>query len=277
MLAILLICLLAELDGVKLYHQRQFEAAASELSRVLAAHPGDARTRLYLARTLIELGRIPEALAEMDRALAADPDPEIQFQAGKILRGLAERRFADLERLAPESAAVRELAGRQFELQGKLPEALREYRAAIAKQPARPGLHFEAGNILWRMRELDAAAGEMRTELAQTPHHGMANLRLGQILLARDEADRAAPYLEQAVQAMPDSADARRELGKAYRNLGRAADARAQWEAVAKARPEDDQVHYLLGNLYRQLGEGELAQRELKKHREILARRAKRN
>jgi Flp pilus assembly protein TadD len=75
---------------------------------------------------------------------------------------------------------------------------------------------------------------------------------------------------------MPESTDARRELGKAYRNLGRTADARRQWEAVAKARPEDDQVHYLLGNLYRQLGEGELARRELARHREILERRQKR-
>src|SRR5207244_10237139 len=131
-----------------------------------------------------ELGRIPEALAELDRALVAQGDPEVRFQAGKIMRELAERRFADLERVAPESASVRELAGRQFELRGKLPEALREYRAAIAKDPARPGLHFEAGNILWRMRELDASAEELRTELARTPHHGMANLRLGQVFLA---------------------------------------------------------------------------------------------
>jgi tetratricopeptide (TPR) repeat protein len=277
MLPIVLMCLLAEPDGVQLYQQRQFEAAFSELTRALAARPGDAQIRLYLARTLIELDRIPEALAEIERALGGQADPEIQFQAGKIIRGLAERRFADLQRLAPDSAAVREFAGRQFELGNKLPEALREYRAAIAKQPTRPGLHYAAGNILWRMRELDEAAAEMQAELAQTPHHAMANLRMGQIFLVRQEAGRAAPFLEKAVLAMPDSTDARRELGKAYRSLRRTADARAQWEAVAKARPDDDQVHYLLGNLYRQVGEAELAQRELKKHREILERRAERN
>jgi protein O-GlcNAc transferase len=272
-----LLCCLAALDGVKLYQQRQFTAAESEFQRVLAVRPEDAETRLYLARTLIELARIPEALAQIERALAAQPDPEIQFQAGKIIRELAERRFADLERLASDSAAVRELVGRHFELQGKLPEALREYRAAIAKEPARPGLHFESGNILWRMRELDAAAEELQTELARTPHHGMANLRLGQVFLARDQAAQGLPFLEQAIEAMPNSAEGRRELGKAYHRLSRTVDARKQWEALAKLRPDDDQVHYLLGNLYRQLGESELARRELNKHREILDRRRKRD
>src|SRR5258705_6283856 len=232
MLMPLAILLFAAADGVKLYQQRQFAAAESELRRTLSTQPWDAQSRLYLARTLVELGRIPEALAEIDRALAGQPDPEIQFQAGSIVRDLAEQRFADLERLAPDSAAVRELTARHFEQQGKLPEALREYRAAIAKEPGRPGLHYEAGNILWRLRQLDAATEELRAELARSPHHGMANLRLGQVFVARNDAAQAVAFLEQAVEAMPESADAHRELGKAYRGRCRTADARTQWEAV---------------------------------------------
>jgi protein O-GlcNAc transferase len=276
MLLALAMFLFAAADGVTLYQQHQFAAAESELRRILAVKPGDALSRLYLARTLIELGRVPEALAELNRALTGQTDPEIQFQAGSIVRDLAEKRFADLQRLAPDSAAVRELAARHFEQQGNLPEALREYRAAIAKEPGRPGLHYEAGNILWRLRQLDAATEELRAELARSSHHGMANLRLGQVFVANNQAAQAVAFLEQAVEAMPESSDARRELGKAYRNLGRIADARTQWEAVAKARPEDDQIHYLLGNLYRQLGDDERGRQELTRHREILERRQKR-
>jgi tetratricopeptide (TPR) repeat protein len=264
---------LAAADGVQLYQQRQFAAAESELRRSLAIRPEDAQSRLYLARTLLELGRVPEALAEIDRALSGQTDPEIQFQAGKILRQLAEQRFADLERLAPDSAAVRELAARRYEQQGNLAAALREYRAAIAKEPGRPGLHYAAGNILWRMRDLDSSTEELRAELARTPHHGLANLRLGQVFLAQNQAAQAVTFLEHAVDAMPESAEARRELGKAYRGLGRTTDARSQWEIVAKIQPDDVEVHYLLGNLYRQLGDAERAQRELSRHREILQRR----
>ena len=276
MLLALAMFFFAAADGVSLYQQRQFAAAEAEFRRILAIRPGDAQSRLYLARTLVELGRVPEALKEIERALAGQADPEIQFQAGSIVRDLAEQRFADLKRLAPDSAAVRELAARQFEQQGNLPEALREYRAAIAKEPGRLGLHYEAGNILWRMRQLDAATEELRAELVRSPHHGMANLRLGQVFLAGNDAAQAAAFLEHGVDAMPESADAHRELGKAYRGLGRTADARTQWEAVAKTRPDDDQVHYLLGNLYRQLGDADRARRELNRHSEILKSRQKR-
>ena len=276
MLVPLVICLFAPADGVQQYQQRQFAAAESELRRSLTAKPSDARSRLYLARTLIQLGRVPEALEELQRVLASQGDAEVLFEAGSIVRELAELRFSDLDRLAPDSAAVHELAARHLEQQGKLAEALQEYRAAAVKEPGRPGLHYEAGNILWRMRELDAATEELQAELTRSPHHGMANLRLGQVFLTRNQAEQAVPYLDQAVHAMPESADAHRELGKAYRSLGRTADARTQWEAVASARPDDDQVHYLLGNLYRQLGDADRAKRELNRHREILERRNQR-
>jgi tetratricopeptide (TPR) repeat protein len=259
--------------GIALYRQRQFEAAEAELTRVLVRSPKDTTARVYLARTLVELRHIPEALAEVERVLAGNADPEALFQAGRLVRELAERRFAELERIAPDSAPLRELAGGRFEMKGDLVEALREYRAAAALDSRRPGVHYLIGNILWKMRELDVAAEELKAELAASPHHAMANLRLGQVLVARSEERLAVPYLERAADAMPESVAARRELGKAYGKTGRKAEARRQWEAVAKAQPADDQVHYLLGNLYRELGESSLARQELAKHREILERR----
>jgi tetratricopeptide (TPR) repeat protein len=276
MIVAVLFALLAASDasrGIAMYRQREFAAAEAEFQRVLATNPADKTARLYLARTLVELQRIPEALAEIERALAGNADPETQFQAGRIVRELAERRFTELERIAPNSASLRELAGGQLEMKGDFAGAAREYRAAAALDPRRPGAHYLIGNILWKLRELDSAADELKTELVANAHHGMANLRLGQVLMARSEEGAAIPYLERAAGAMPESVPARRELGKAYRKIGRLAEARREWEAVVKAQPEDDQIHYLLGNLYRTLGEAALARQELEKHREILERR----
>jgi tetratricopeptide (TPR) repeat protein len=259
-----------------LFRERKFEAAEQLLRKALARDPNDAPARLHLARTLIELKRTPEALGELERALAGKVTPEIRFEAGQILRELAERRFADLQNVAPNSAATLELAGARWELSGNLDEALREYRAAAALDPKRPGVHYRIGNVLWRKRETEAAAESLRRELGLTPHHGMANLRMGQILLVSDRSEEAIAYLERALSAMPASMEARREIGKAYRKAGHLAEARQAWEAVAKARPEDEQVHYLLGNLYREMGELDLAKRELEIHRAILARRGER-
>ena len=274
-LAVLFAALLAQSadPGILHFDERRFAAAEQHFRRTLARNPGDAWARLYLARTLVETGRTPEALVEIERALARPVAPEVRFEAGRLLRGLAERRFAVLEQTAPNSAATLELAGARFERAGDLEAALKQYSAAASLEPNRPGIHYRVGNILWNKRELDSAAQALRRELALTPQHGMANLRIGQVLLNGESADEALPYLERAVAAMPQSVEARREIGKAYRKAGRTAEARAAWEAVAKARPDDDQIHYLLGTLYRELGEPVLAKRELEKHRDILQRR----
>lgn len=255
------------------YRQRNFTAAEAELRSLLAAKPADERARILLARTLIELGRTSEAMAQLDLALTDQPNPEVKFQIGQIAREMAERRFSDLQNDGPKSPALRELVGRQHELRGRYAEALEEYRAAAALNPNRPGVHYWMGNALWRLRRLDEAKSELERELKTTPHHTMANLRLGQVLLAMDSAAESVPYLEFALQAMPASAEARKDLGKAFLQTGRTGDARREWEIVAKQIPSDDQIHYLLGNLYRGIGERDLAQSEFAKHREILDRR----
>src|SRR5262249_27241294 len=85
--AAVLLALIAASDvnrGIVLYRQRQFEAAKAELTQALLRSPKDTTARLYLARTLVELRRIPEALAEVERALAGNADPEALFQAGRL-------------------------------------------------------------------------------------------------------------------------------------------------------------------------------------------------
>lgn len=225
------------------------------------------------AQNLIAQQRFPEALAEIRNALAANPSPEIQFQAGKLLRSLAELRFAVLSEAAPQSAALKELAGARQERMGRFAEALAEYRIALQLEPNRPGLRFLIGNVLWKMRDLEAAISELQAELTRSPHHSLANLRLGQAWVSLGQEDRAVLPLEAALAAMPQSSEARRDLGKAYRKLKRLQDARRQWEVLAAARPQDDQVHYLLASLYRELGEPELSRLALDRHRTLLNQR----
>ena len=260
-------------DGVAHYQNRRFTQAEQSLRHILGRNPRDASTRLYLARTLIELNRTPEALLEIEKLLAGQASPEVRFQAGRILRELAERRFARLRIVAPDSAPTLELAGARWERAGNLDEALEQYRTAASLSPGRPGVHYLIGNILWRKRELEAATEALQRELALAPHHGMASLRLGEILLTSNLPEAALSYLKRAVSALPESVEARRELGKAYRKTGRLDEARAEWEAIAKVHPQDVQVHYLLADVYRQLGESALAKRELELHRAILGRR----
>lgn len=259
--------------GESAFWERDFRLAIHQLTIASKADPSNPKVHLLLARALIEAGRIPEAISHLQTAAKNESNAEARFEVGEILQQLALARQAELRRIAPDSPELDELAGRQFELQGRLNEALQRYKAAATKDAQRGGIHFLIGNLLWRQRNLAEAEAELRNELQRNPHHGMANLRLGEVLLAADRAQDAVAPLEHAVAVMPDSPLAHRELGKAYRKVDRPEDALREWKQVTAASPNDDQVHFLLGSLYKQLGDSQAAASEMKLHREILTRR----
>ncbi len=258
-----------------LYRTQDFRGAEAELRRILARNKGDATARLYLVRTLIEQNRVTEALHELDVVLAQDSSPGVRFQAGDIARQLAERRLSGLQAIAPKSAALHELSGRQLAMKGRFDEALTEYEAAARLEPQRPGIHYWVGSTLWRLRRLEDAKRELQLELSASPHHAMANLRLGQTLIAMNDEAAAIGPLELAVQAVPNSMEGRKALGAAYFKIEQIAAARREWELVAQQMPADDQIHYLLGGLYRKIGETDKAQAEFAKHKTILENRRK--
>jgi tetratricopeptide (TPR) repeat protein len=227
------------------------------------------------ARVLLREGRVTEALRELEAVMRAAPDdPEVQFQAGEILRELGADRAARLEQAAPDSAQAHELVGRSLEARGKLDGALAEYHAALSKDPRLPGLHFLAGNIRWKQRDLEAARPEMEAELQLNPNHALANLRLGQILLAMNEPDAAFDHLRKAISEDGSSLDAHRALGQACRALGRHRQALQEFLIVARLRPKDDSVHAQLATVYRALGDAERAKAELEIHRRLLKEKA---
>jgi len=233
------------------------------------------REQVARVHALIRGGKTSEALKEIREMLDSHPgDPEAQFEAGEVLQELAGLTFKRIEQLAPDSVETHELLGKYYEAQGKLPDALAEYRVALDKNSHTPGLHFLAGNILWKQRDFDAAVPELEAELRINSNHSLANHRMGNIYIARDEASRALPYLEKAVQGEPLLLDARRDLGKACRLTGRMKEALEQLTFVAEHRPDDDSVHAQLAAVYRALGNTSKAMAELKLQRELLQKRS---
>ncbi|MCU1273892.1 MAG: hypothetical protein JWO48_1323 [Bryobacterales bacterium] len=233
------------------------------------------REQVERVHAFINSGKTSEALRQIREMLDNHPgNPEAQFEAGAILQELAGTTFRRMGRLAPDSVETHELLGKYYEAQGKLPEALAEYRAALDKNSRAPGLHFLAGNILWKQRDFEAALAELESEVRINPDHSTANHRIGNIYIARDETARAIPYLEKAVRAEPALLEAHRDLGKAYRLAGRMNEAIEQLTFVAAHRPDDDSVHAQLAVVYRALGNTEKAAAELKLQRELLQKRS---
>jgi Flp pilus assembly protein TadD len=225
------------------------------------------------ARALISEKKITEALnlvSELQKRGAADPEAELA--AGEILQELAALRAEQLQRVAPDSAEAHELLGKSLESQGKLEEALAEYRRAMEKAPGKPGLHFLIGNVDWKLRKTDDAQRELVEELKTNAHHAMANLRMGQILLEaqRDSPSQAIAYLQEAVADAPASLEAHREYGKALRLAHRYPEAEKQLRLVEAQAPDDPTVHAQLAALYKEMGEQQKARDEITIHAKLL-------
>src|SRR5215831_7604666 len=190
------------------------------------------------ARALLEQGKTIEALKELQAALRSAPDdPEVQYEAGELLRQIGAQHAAELERMAPESAEAHELMGRSFESRGRLDEALAEYQLALKNHPDIAGVNFLIGNVFWKKRDFAAARPELEAELRLNPNHPLANLRLGQVAIALNDPSAGLEHLKRAVAADDASIEAHRELGRVYRLMGDHRAALSQFRLVATRRP----------------------------------------
>jgi Flp pilus assembly protein TadD len=234
------------------------------------------KTMVEATRELIRKGNIVGALQNLSTIASRNSDDsEAKLAMGEMFQELAALRAEQLQRVAPESAAAHELLGKSLEAQGKLDDALAEYRRALDRSPATPGLHFLIGNVNWKLRNFDAAQAELGEELKVNPHHATANLRMGQIVLTtqRDDPRRAVTFLEEAVAGAQSSLEAHRELGKALRLAHKFPEALKELQYVASKAPNDDTIHAQLAALYRETGDRERARQEIETHAKILRER----
>ncbi len=199
-------------------------------------------------------------------------DPEAKFVLGEILQELAALKAEQLQRVAPESAAAHELLGKSLESQGKLDDALAEYRQALDKTPAGAGLHFLIGNVEWKLKRFEDSQADFKDELKINPHHAMANLRMGQILIEtqRDHPLQAVDYLQEASLNAKNSLEVHRQLGKALRLAGKYSQALKELRLVEAQAPNDESVHAQLAALYKDMGDPERARQEIELHAKIL-------
>ena len=248
-----------------------FRFATVAVFLVRASEAGDFAS----VRQFIRTQHILEALREVKIILQDFPqDPDVQYQAGQILRELGSMRAAQLTEFAPDSGEAHELLGRSFEAKRELDGALREYRSALFKNPSVPGIHFLIGSIYWKQRDFQSAKAELESELRINSTHQLARLRLGQTLLALNEPLLAAGHLRLVIAADTSSIEAHRELAKACRALGRTREALTEFGIVARAMPEDEMIHAQLASVYRALGDKLNTSAEMDIHRRLLTVRA---
>ncbi len=163
---------------------------------------------------------------------------------GKLDEAVAEYREAI--RLQPDLALAHSNLGNALAGQGKVDEAVAEYRTAIRLQPDFAAAHNALGDALADQGKVDEAVAEYRTVIRLQPDLANAHYNLGIALAAQGKVDEAIAEYRTAIRLQPDHAEAHDNLGNALRQ-GKEDEAIAEYRTAIRLRPDDANAHYNLG------------------------------
>jgi tetratricopeptide (TPR) repeat protein len=190
--------------------------------------PGAARPHNNLGFTLTEMGRLPEAIAELETALRILPD------------------YAD---------AHCNLGVALMSSPGRLSDAMAEFQTTLREEPGHVNAHTNLGIVLAQMPgRAPEAMAEFQEAIRLRPDSVEAHNRLGALLEQMPgRAEEAAAEYRAAVRAEPDSAEAHHGLGATLAQMpGRGWDAIAELQTAVRLRPDSAEMHYDLATLLAQ-------------------------
>jgi tetratricopeptide (TPR) repeat protein/2-polyprenyl-3-methyl-5-hydroxy-6-metoxy-1,4-benzoquinol methylase len=159
--------------------------------------------------------------------------------------------------------------GNALEEQGRIPEAMARYEAAIQADPRCARAHLNRGNILLAGAKLDEARSAYQLAIACEPHYAAAYFNLGNLNSRAGEFELALGNYQEAIGINPDFADAFVAMANALDSLGRIAEAVESYQRALAINPGYAEVHFNLGMLAMRQGRHDEAVKSLLRAVEI--------
>ena len=226
---------------------RAVMAAETHLRRFLEARPAHYEARRMLGAVLLSQHRFGEAIAEGNRARAADPRDAWNYGAigdGYMELGDYTRAFEAFDRmgqLAPGPSAYARTSY-ALEIKGDLDGALEFMRMAAdgtsPNDPESQAWHFsQAGDLLMHLGRIGEARLAFERAAATFPNHPLAIRGLARVKIADGEWSAARLLLqgELAKAPTPDLAAAIGDLSEALGDHAGAASVLSVWRSRSSA------------------------------------------
>lgn len=229
------------------------------------------KTALGIAQ--IQTGQLPDAVANLQAALAAHPnDPDLLYYLGRASGLLSKQSIDTLLAAYPDSARAHQAMAENYFVLRRMPDAEKEYREALQLRPDVPEVHLELGEVYAGAFQWAKAEEEFRAQAKQQPGNAEAAYRLGVALLEQGKAHEARAELLRADRLLPDMPETLYSLGKAASLEGDAAAAEKEWTKLLSIEKESSlaaQAHFGLANLYRKQGKTAAAQHEMQEFQRL--------
>jgi tetratricopeptide (TPR) repeat protein len=223
----------------------------------------------------LETGKLPEAIVNLQSALTKRPnDPDLLYYLGRASGLLSKQVFDTLLSAYPDSPRAHQALAENYFALRRVPEAEKEYEAALRLRPDAPGIHLALGEAYALASQWPKAEEEFRAESKLRPGDAEAAYRLGSTLLQEGKVREARAELGRADRLKPEMPETLYSLGKAASLTGETSVAEAAWTKLINIENQSTlaaQAHFGLAGLYRKQGKAAAAEREMQEFRKLQA------
>ncbi len=153
--------------------------------------------------------------------------------------------------LADEVAVYHRDRGEICRRNGRLDDAVREARRAVALDPNEPEAHYNLGLALADQEDAAAALASYQRAVSLNPGHGQALNNMGSVFEAEEHQAEAEASYRHAITINPRHTEALNNLGSLLSKDGRIDEARDLFEQSLAVDPAAVTSHYNLSNLKR--------------------------
>ena len=155
--------------------------------------------------------------------------------------------FQHAAEVVPDNYMAITMLGSLMAKDGKLDDAIWQYRAALNLKPGFPEAHFFLGNALEKQGMLDEAIAEYRQALWFKPFMGTTHILLGAALAKKGDYDEAVAHYKAAIKLDSESAIAQNNLARVLQSQGKVDEAIEHYHTALKLDPKLAEAHNNLG------------------------------
>ncbi len=232
--------------GEAYFERGRLDEAVAEFQQALALNPKNSNALVCIGLIDLRNGQRDAAIAQFQSALEINPQNEDALSSlGTALCGM--QRFAEGEPhlraalvLNPDDVSAHINLGLALAGQGQPEPAIAELRKALDLDPTSIQAHYELGNLLARSGQPDQAIDQFQDVLKIAPDHFEARTNLGVLLMHQGQFDSAIDQFQQALKLRPDAADCHDNLGVALAQKGNLPEAIAQFQEALRLNPNFD-------------------------------------
>ncbi|TFG91634.1 MAG: tetratricopeptide repeat protein, partial [Myxococcales bacterium] len=216
----------------------EYEYAVDMARRFQRMRPNDLKMSLLVAQSLVNLGKLAEAQAELDLVPAENRNAEVQYALGRISVGRGEIEIA-------RAYFVEAAAGMPNQ-----PEVLEnlidlDSREVLAAQQAKSSVRLETARQR-RAESIDL----VQQAVAAKPNDAKLQQLDGVVAVVEDRMGDAEKAFLKAIELDPTDRSSYDRLARFYNATGKMPQAIEVYVRGVEALPEDPQFHHTLGMLY---------------------------